>query len=167
MRILLTISKKIGNQFFSDDYMLVVDRENLIIAETDEPTEELLIEIKELPVTVSFGNFLIKFSMMGEETISSDRNTIECSGEKIGSNVRIRTWKQGDTFYPLGMDGHSQSLKKFFANNKIDRIQKKEIPVICDADDNIIWIAGFRQDARYTADSDNSDRIQISIKRSI
>jgi tRNA(Ile)-lysidine synthase len=153
---------QIGNQFFSDAYILLIDRTYIIIADQSETHEIKAFEFQGLPYSVSYGNYIFNFSLPQGQMDIHDKNTIYCNYQEIGDRLTIRVWQDGDMFYPLGMGGHSQSLKKFFANNKIDRLRKKEIPILCNAENEIIWIAGLRQDARFHAESTSEGAIQIS-----
>jgi tRNA(Ile)-lysidine synthase len=56
----------------------------------------------------------------------------------------IRSFRAGDRFKPLGLNG-SQKLKKFFINNKVPFSQKKKIPLL-ECSGKIIWVAGYRID---------------------
>ena len=56
--------------------------------------------------------------------------------------LEIRTWKKGDSFQPLGMDGH-QKISDFLINEKVDRLAKESQSVLI-ADGEIVWVCGRR-----------------------
>lgn len=56
--------------------------------------------------------------------------------------IKLRLWKTGDTFIPLGMQGH-QKVSDFLINQKVENFQKKKQYVMT-ADNEIIWICGLR-----------------------
>jgi tRNA(Ile)-lysidine synthase len=56
--------------------------------------------------------------------------------------LTIRNWKSGDRFTPLGMKG-SKSLSDFFIDQKINLMEKSEIPLIC-SKDKILWVVGYQ-----------------------
>jgi tRNA(Ile)-lysidine synthase len=58
----------------------------------------------------------------------------------IGPYVRIRNWKPGDYYRPLGLP--PGKLKKLFQRARIPRSQRKSWPVLV-ADSTIIWVASF------------------------
>jgi tRNA(Ile)-lysidine synthase len=66
--------------------------------------------------------------------------------EKIILPVKVRSWRKGDRFYPLGAGG-SRKLHDFFIDKKIPVNRRKNIPVFCDAE-KIIWIGKMRIDSR-------------------
>lgn len=61
---------------------------------------------------------------------------------------RVRFWRRGDWFWPLGAAG-TQKLQDYFTNCKVPRGRRGEIPLLVDAADRIIWIAGYRLDDRF------------------
>ena len=56
--------------------------------------------------------------------------------------LKLRLWKQGDTFQPLGMKGH-QKISDFLINEKVDCIDKESQSVLI-ADEKIVWVCGKR-----------------------
>jgi tRNA(Ile)-lysidine synthetase-like protein len=56
--------------------------------------------------------------------------------------IKLRLWKTGDTFIPLGMQGH-QKVSDFLINQKVENFQKIKQYVMT-ADNEIIWICGLR-----------------------
>jgi tRNA(Ile)-lysidine synthase len=59
----------------------------------------------------------------------------------------IRHWKQGDIFYPFGMQ-QKKKLSDFFIDNKFSILEKENTWLLCSGDD-IIWIMGHRADNRF------------------
>jgi tRNA(Ile)-lysidine synthase len=57
-------------------------------------------------------------------------------------DIHIRLWEKGDSFIPLGMDGH-QKVSDFLVNQKVENFQKKKQYVMT-ADNEIIWVCGLR-----------------------
>ena len=56
--------------------------------------------------------------------------------------IELRLWEKGDTFIPLGMQGH-QKVSDFLINQKIENFQKSKQYVMT-ADTEIIWVCGLR-----------------------
>lgn len=73
---------------------------------------------------------------------------------KILSPIRVRSWKEGDRFYPLGTGG-SKKLQDFFTDSKVPINKRNNIPVFYDRK-KIIWIGNMRID----------DRVRITAKTS-
>jgi tRNA(Ile)-lysidine synthase len=62
--------------------------------------------------------------------------------------LTVRTWRQGDVFYPLGMKG-SKKVSDFFISEKIPLHKKQEIPLLVNGNGDITWVGGYRPDERY------------------
>ena len=56
----------------------------------------------------------------------------------------LRLWQPGDKFRPLGMNGN-QKISDFLINNKVNIFDKDQQAVLT-ADDQIIWVCGYRID---------------------
>ncbi len=65
---------------------------------------------------------------------------------KINFPLKVRKWKQGDRFFPLGL-GKEKKLHDFFIDAKIPLHSRKEIPIFCDSE-KIVWIGKHRIDER-------------------
>ena len=60
--------------------------------------------------------------------------------------LRIRNFRPGDRFQPLGVKG-SQKLKQFFIDHKIPRFERSKIPLLISGE-MIAWVMGYRIDER-------------------
>ncbi len=61
----------------------------------------------------------------------------------LGSNLSVRTWRDGDRFQPLGMKGEKK-LQDFFVDAKVPRPQRSRVPLLCAVDGRIAWVVGYR-----------------------
>jgi tRNA(Ile)-lysidine synthase len=60
--------------------------------------------------------------------------------------LRMRNFRPGDRFYPLGAKG-TQKLKNFFIDHKIPKFERPEVPLLVSGE-MIAWIVGYRIDER-------------------
>ncbi|MBT4258732.1 MAG: tRNA lysidine(34) synthetase TilS [Nitrospina sp.] len=72
--------------------------------------------------------------------------------EKTGGNIRLRFFQPGDSFVPLGMQGHKK-VKSFFIDQKIPRKKRPFIPILINGNDDIIWIYGERISDSFRVDA--------------
>jgi tRNA(Ile)-lysidine synthase len=66
--------------------------------------------------------------------------------DKVKLPIIVRSWKEGDKFYPLGMKG-GKKLQDFFIDTKVQVNLRKKIPVFCDLE-KILWVGNMRMDSR-------------------
>jgi tRNA(Ile)-lysidine synthase len=76
----------------------------------------------------------------GEQANKTLRQRVFVDAETIGPYVRIRNWKPGDYYKPVGLP--AGKLKKLFQRARIPRSHRKSWPVVV-ADSTIIWVASF------------------------
>ena len=62
---------------------------------------------------------------------------------KTGFGIQARFFRAGDRFCPLGMKGNKK-LKSFFIDQKVPKSMRSQIPILTNADDDIIWVYGQR-----------------------
>lgn len=81
--------------------------------------------------------------------------------EQLRLPLVVRTRQPGDRFRPLGLGG-SKKLKEFFIDNKIPEIQRDSIVLIADQQE-IIWVAGYRQSEHGKVSANTQKKLQLSI----
>jgi tRNA(Ile)-lysidine synthase len=74
-------------------------------------------------------------------------NTEWLDAEKIHFPVRVRNFRPGDRFIPLGMTGH-RKIKDFFIDQKIPREGRRLTPILF-VGETPAWICGLRLDDRF------------------
>lgn len=86
--------------------------------------------------------------------VSSDPLMVTIDGSGLESGLKVRPWRAGDRFRPLGLKGH-KSLQDIFVDAKIARNERERIPVVtCGSE--IVWVCGLKiaEDFRVTARSE-------------
>ncbi len=66
--------------------------------------------------------------------------------DKVKLPIKVRSWKEGDRFYPLGAGG-SKKLQDFFTDHKVTVNKRVNVPVFYDRE-KIIWVGNHRIDHR-------------------
>ncbi|KAB2878748.1 tRNA lysidine(34) synthetase TilS [bacterium] len=103
----------------------------------------------------SFRSSFLPYSSELKSSFGRILNVEYIDKEKITGHLRLRNWKIGDKFKPIGMNGFKK-LSDFFVDNKIPVLKKKKIPLLCEkigTKENIIWVCGLRLDDRYKVDN--------------
>lgn len=113
---------------------------------------------------VSIGRNEIGMKEVLSSEIKFDRNSQReyVCGQRFNFPLKVRNWQAGDFFYPLGL-GLSQKLSDFFINQKIERAQKQNIPIVLNGDE-IVWVAGYRLDDRYRVEAGCKTIYQLYIQ---
>lgn len=63
--------------------------------------------------------------------------------DTLGAAPFVRTWENGDRFQPLGMTGEKK-LQDFFVDEKVPRLRRGRVPLLCASDGRIAWVVGYR-----------------------
>ena len=71
-------------------------------------------------------------------------------------SLRVRNWRHGDRFAPLGMAGHKR-LKRFFGDHRVEFEERERVPLVL-LGDRVLWIAGMRR-SRHAQPTDDSRSI--------
>lgn len=147
-----------GKQFFSDDYKLLIDR-GFFVIQPKQDSEESDIHINSIE-ELGFYFDIEEFDYQPNMEFDKNPDILYVPKEKLTFPLQIRSWQSGDYFYPLGAKGR-QKLSDFFTDHKIDRFSKEQIRLLC-ADNQIIWIIGWRSDDRYKVQKKDSKCYKIS-----
>ena len=83
-------------------------------------------------------------------------------GNLFAFPLTLRFPKPGDRFHPLGAPG-SKKVNDFLSAQKIDRLQRGRVPVLC-ADDVILALPGLRIDHRYRITDQTRQVLKISLE---
>jgi tRNA(Ile)-lysidine synthase len=64
------------------------------------------------------------------------------------SSFNIRSWQEGDCFFPLGAPGRKK-LKDWFIDRKIPKPVRKSLPLFINESGELLWVPGFAPAERY------------------
>lgn len=150
------LNAQTGKQLFSKTHKLLKNRNELLLSEIDfdSKDEEFIFSEKEI-------NFPIKLKIEPVESITeTGKNIIYVASDKLRFPLKIRKWKEGDSFQPFGLKGRKK-LSKFFKDEKIPLIQKDKIWLLL-SDEKIVWVIGYRMDDRFRVDEGTKEILRIT-----
>lgn len=157
-----TLRGESGRRFYSTEFLVLKDRDCLLISPLSEQTSEddvYLIDPDEVeiqtPVHLSFRKEEIKSGF----NISRAINNATFDADKLKFPLSLRRWREGDWFIPFGMTG-KKKLSDYFTNRKLSLIDKEQIWLLCSGE-NIIWIIGERIDNRFCIDENSKQALII------
>ena len=143
-QIIKAINSQSGKQFFSDTYQLIIDREQIIISALENHQED--IEIREIEIEIK-NPLTMKFDGSLDFSLNKNPNVAKLDFDKLSFPLKLRKWKNGDKFRPLGMRNFKK-VSDFFIDEKYSILAKQKQWILCSEDD-IVWIVGNRIDDRY------------------
>lgn len=147
-----------GKQVLSEQFILLKDRNYLILFPKQKEDELIQFWIKKEQLEVKFP---IKLSLCNVDNISNvNRNTIFADESKLRFPLQIRKWQEGDVFFPFGMKG-SKKLSKYFKDEKFSLFDKDNTWLLC-SDNQIVWIIGKRQDERFKITEETTKILKIN-----
>jgi tRNA(Ile)-lysidine synthase len=81
--------------------------------------------------------------------------------EKLKFPLRVRNFRPGDRFHPLGTKG-TQKVKEFFIDHKIPKFERPKVPLIISGE-MIAWIVGYRIDDRVKVTEKTKKVLKIKV----
>jgi len=104
-----------------------------------QPDYEYRLQIPGL-VRIPESGKVFRAEIVESEMGKTHDNRVFVDADSIGPYVRIRNWKPGDYYRPVGLP--AGKLKKLFQRARIPRSHRTSWPVVV-ADSTIIWVASF------------------------
>lgn len=147
-----------NRSFFSKEYQLIVNRNELIfinINKEQEDREEIFL-IDHFDLSEKWISINIQHSM---EDIDGINKNIEWDfdAEKLQFPLHLRKQQDGDEFYPTGFSG-KKKVSKFFRDEKLSILARQKIWILSDSNNSVLGVIPFRQDRRYAKD-EKTERI--------
>lgn len=93
--------------------------------------------------------------------IDESRNVALLDYERIHLPLRMRNFRPGDRFQPLGTKG-TQKLKSFFIDHKVPKMERPRIPLLISGE-RIAWIVGYRIDEGFKVTSETKRILRVEI----
>lgn len=149
-QILASIENGSGKIFLSATHQLFIDRTHLMISEKKENKNDSIWEIALEQDFFENDVFSLHFEIIHKNPnfqFSTENNCADLDFDKLKFPLQIRTWQQGDTFYPLGMKG-KKKISDFLIDLKVPLLEKENVFVLL-SDEDIVWVMGLRIDNRF------------------
>jgi tRNA(Ile)-lysidine synthase len=137
-------SKNSGKYFYTSTHKLSLNRNKLEVEEYNQPEEKREYIING-PSQLSYPfhlNILETNSSLAYQN-NINQNIAYINPNSIIWPLKIRHWKEGDFFIPLGMKGEKK-LSDFFIDEKVSVNHKRKLWIVENGNKEIIWIPGYR-----------------------
>jgi tRNA(Ile)-lysidine synthase len=152
-------SAESGKQLHSATHIISKDRDQLIVSEitTDLP---VYIEVNSVPCVLDL-DARISFSWQKTEglDLKSPSNIAHLAISNEHFPLKLRTWKEGDRFQPLGMEG-SQKISDLLVQQKIPQVLKSKILVL-ECDGEIAWVVGLRISEKFKVLKTTTEALRV------
>lgn len=145
-QIFQALDSQPGKIFFTDTHRLIKDRDLLLLQPLSELDGDESGMVIEEDITEIFCPLHLQFQTLARDIDfqpSPDPDKAFLDLATLNFPLKVRKWKQGDRFKPLGMKGQMK-LSDFFVANKFSIAEKERTWLLTDNADNIIWIIGHR-----------------------
>ena len=130
-----------GRIFYSNTHQILQNRDELILSAiaNNEPTAAIIIESiqQKIETPVSLKMQLLDLNSVNYK--SAQFNEIYVDAAKIQFPLTLRKWQTGDQIQPLGMK-HQKKVSDILIDNKVDNLTKANSYVLCNANNEIIWL---------------------------
>jgi tRNA(Ile)-lysidine synthase len=96
-----------------------------------------------------------------EIEFSESPNTAFLDYERLLLPLRLRNFRPGDRFQPLGVKG-TQKLKDFLIDHKIPKFERARVPLLVSGED-IVWVMGYRLDERFKVTKETRRVLKVTL----
>lgn len=151
-----------GKRFYSPDWVAVIDRGNIVISKIDE-NDDIEIEIPLNKTKIYCSNFVLYIEYLNIddiETLQQPENVAILDLDKLQFPLKLRKWKNGDSFMPIGMSGHKK-VSDYLIDSKISFAEKSRQFVLMSGD-QISWLVGRRIASKFKIDKKSENILRIT-----
>ena len=148
-----------GKRVISSSHTILKNREALLLISNNIEKKSQIHWIKENDsMVIVEGKQLQLEEVIGR--VSSGKNQIYVDKDTLKYPLHIRSWEEGDYFFPLGLGG-KKKLSKLFKDEKLSLLQKGGVKILC-SQDKIVWVLGIRPDDRFKVTETTQTILKIS-----
>lgn len=138
-----------GKYISSASHRLIRNRNWFILSQhrdTEVSVQVVERDTEKLKLSLGF----LQFAWLAKPvdfTPDPDPLVAQIDGDELQFPLTVRSWKEGDYFYPLGMR-KKKKLSRFFIDRKLSKTEKEKAMVVLSGD-KIVWVIGQRLDDRF------------------
>lgn len=147
-----------GKAVYSKTHRLLKDRSFLILSKLENNTNNIY-RITENEVLIS-QPLNLSFQEV-TEIKPQNKQSIYVDKDLLNYPLYLRKKQNGDYIYPSGMQG-KKKLSKYFKDEKFSLLDKENTWLLCNAENAIVWVIGYRQDRRFMATTSTKNYLKIN-----
>ena len=159
----------IGKIWKSNEYILCIDREKLLITplkEMDNLQKERAFHLPEEGNYSLAGNTRIRirrYPRTADFTPSKESHRITLDADQVSFPLTYRLTQQGDRFKPFGMKG-TKLVSDYLTDRKRNYMEKMSQHVLTDKAGEIIWLIGERTSDHCRITPDTQSILEIELE---
>jgi tRNA(Ile)-lysidine synthase len=161
--ILAAIGRQAGKTFLSSTHQLVIDRDDLILSAL--PSQLSPVIIAQQGNTSALGPYELSVVERKGNAIDADPAVAILDKDKISFPLHWRPWKEGDYFFPLGLNGRKK-VSDFLVDLKLSIPDKQTVTVI-ESGKEIIWLPGLRIDDRFKVTPQTQTSLVLRVRMKV
>jgi tRNA(Ile)-lysidine synthase len=140
-----------------------VDRQQFFVQQKTDSASSCFA-IDSFPVSVQTELGSLRFEEIPKDEFRLEKNSerAQLDFHKVKFPLLWRTWKEGDSFIPLGMQ-YPKKLSDFLIDIKMPLPEKEKVTVIESAG-TIIWVVGFRIHDRFKVTDETHQVMTIDFR---
>lgn len=160
------VTAESGKFVASETHKIIKDR-NFLIVTPIEPINSDYIWVQENDIHFTCAGFQLsiqrKSGVVAIDTLKQlPKNEIWVDLALLTFPLLLRPWKQGDYFYPIGMQKKKKKVSKILIEQKIPLHQKENVWIL-ESQQKIVWIIGIRADERFKISPKTVNSIIFSV----
>ncbi|HQJ75298.1 MAG TPA: tRNA lysidine(34) synthetase TilS [Bacteroidota bacterium] len=161
LKILNLLESQSGKRLIlNKNIVLWKDRNSLIFQKKRNFEEKKLITLK-IGDSVNINDIKLKISKASKPIFNLNPKIEYIDEELVSNNFILRKWKDGDYFYPFGMNGRKK-ISDFLTDIKISSSEKNNVWVLLN-NDKIVWIVGLRLDNRFRCNEKTKKYLKLEM----
>ena len=152
----ISSGKSFGKFYLTQQYLILINRDNLVFSIALEDHKKLVI-----PIThkLKWYNSIFKIELNKINKSNDDINNIFLNKT---NGIYVRNWVHGDRIKINTKNIHHKLLSNIFINNKLSVYEKLIQPVVCNKNNDIIWLPGLMKP--HITTNDKNKLLKISWK---
>jgi tRNA(Ile)-lysidine synthase len=147
----------------SENLIALKERNDIII---EKKSIKLKTNVKKLSIggnlKIDVRTISITAIKKNEVKISKSKDEEFISADRLSNVFMVRNWKEGDKFFPIGMQG-TKKISDYLNDIKINSFEKKE-QMILENNGKIVWVIGKRLDDRFKITSKTKKVLKLCLK---
>ena len=138
-----------GRRFYAREYVATVDRGRILV-ERIAPGDACEVTVEQGAQRSYCGNMVLYFETCDIDDIRAydvPEQVALLDADLLRYPLRLRRWREGDTFIPFGMEGRKK-VSDYLIDRKVSLPEKQRQFVLLSGGE-IVWLVGRRIDDRY------------------